>query len=374
MDIYFWILALGLTSGQLIRLPFLGGGITLLDISVLALTILILFKTKFQLRKPLFLIPGLFFILITILSLIFTPLNLTPAETFTSFSYIARFFLYLVFAVSVFSLKKDLSKSFILSGFAIAVLGVLQIIFLPDLRFLAAQGWDPHYFRLVSTFLDPNFTGAFLVLTLILITQKAKINLFFFTLVYLALLLTFSRSSYGMFLISGLVFSVIKKTKKYALITLILFGFLLFGFQVYTRLVASPRNIDRNQSASFRLSTWQQGAILFQKSPLSGIGFNAYRYGIKQYNLGDKKFIASHGSSANDSSLLFVLSTTGILGLAAYIYFLFTLIKTNKILVVGITGLLFHSFFANSLFYSPILLWLLIFSLQKNYPDKQDLF
>lgn len=364
MDIYAWILALGIVSGQLIRLPFLSGGITILDIAVLFLTLFGLLKLKFRLKNPPFFRSALFFILIALFSLLLTPLHLTLDAYIISFSYIARLFLYSSFAWIIFSLKKDLSKSFIFSGIVIAVLGLLQIIFLPDLRFLANQGWDPHYFRTVSTFLDPNFTGAFLVLTMILLLQlkKERFSILIFALIYFALLTTFSRSSYLMFLSSGLTFSFLNKSKKYLFLTLILFAFLLLGFKTYSILVAAPRNIDRAESASFRFSTWQQGLTLFQKYPVLGIGFNAYRFGINQYNLGDQQFLESHGSSGNDSSLLFVAVTTGIIGLLVYLYFLFSLMKSSKIITAVILGLIVHSFFSNSLFYPPILVWILIIS------------
>lgn len=362
MDILSWILTFALSSGQLIRVPFFSGGITVLDLAVVSLSLYGLLMLKFKLKKTPFLIPGLIFIFIAILSLIFTPLHLNTGELFNAFSYTGRFLLYLFFAWVFFSMKKNFSKGFIFSGFAVAVLGLLQIFFLPDLRFLTNQGWDPHYFRLVSTFLDPNFTGAFLVLTLILIMQlkKTRVSCLFFIMVFLALLLTFSRSSYGMLLVSGLTFSFLKRSIKYFFATLMLFAILLLGFETYSRMVATPRNISRDKSASFRLNTWQQGFTIFKNHPVLGIGFNAYRYGIKEYNLGDKQFLESHGSAANDSSLLFVLSTTGILGFGAYLYFLFTLLKSNKILAVGLIGLLFHSFFANSLFYPPILALILV--------------
>ncbi len=358
MDIYSWILALGIASGQLIRLPFLGGGITVLDFTVAFLSVYGLFKLKFRLKNPLFLKPALLFILVALLSLLFTPLHLNFNQYLISFSYIARFFLYVFFAWIIYSGSfLDIKKTFFLSGIAFAVLGLLQLVFFPNLDFLAASGWDPHYFRTVSTFLDPNFAGAFFVLIMILLLQfkKEKYAGIFFTLLYIALLTTFSRSSYLMFLVSGLTFSFLNKSKKYFILTLVLFAFLLLGFKTYSILVATPRNISREQSASFRFNTWQQGFVLFQKSPVLGIGFNAYRFGIEKYNLGNQQFLESHGSSANDSSLLFVLSTTGILGLGVYLYFLFSLFKSNRTAAIGLTGLLIHSFFSNSLFFPPIL-------------------
>ena len=179
------------------------------------------------------------------------------------------------------------------------------------------------------------------------------------TIVYLALLTTFSRSSYLMFLVSGISLAFFQKSKKILLGTFILFIGLLIGFQIYTQAVATPRGINREQSASFRLSTWQQGLTIFQHSPLMGVGFNTYKFAIREYNLSDSQFLESRGSTTNDFSLLYVLATTGIVGLTVYLLFILHLPP------VAILGLLIHSIFANSLFYPPILLWLILFSIKK---------
>lgn len=359
------ILALGLTSGQLIKIPINSGGVTLLDVTVFLFCLVRLINIK-RLAKPNTLITSaLVFIGVAIPSLILTPLHLNLSEYLISFSYIVRLFLYVLFTWLFFS--KELTKVFFLSGISFAILGLLQFIFFPDLIFLNSLGWDPHYFRAVSTFLDPNFAGAFLSLSLLLIIQKfskdKRWDIFFFIIIYLALLTTFSRSSYLMFLASGITMSLLKKSRILFFITIILFFGLMLGFQIYSQAVAKPRNIDRSQSASFRLSAWQQGFTLFQKNQILGIGFNAYRYAIREYNLGDKQFLESHGSSSNDSSLVFVASTTGIIGLGAYLFFLFSLIKhKNKVVTSAMAGLIIHSLFANSLFYPPILIWLLVMS------------
>lgn len=370
------ILAFALAAGQLIRIPFATGGITILDITIALFCCWGLLKIKFQLRKPpAHISAALIFISLATVSLLITPLHLKFSEYLTSFSYTIRFSLYILFAWLATSdafgdFRQSLQKVLLLAGISFAVLGLLQFISFPNLEFLNYAGWDPHYFRTVSTFFDPNFAGGFFVLTLLLVIQNLaadrKWNTLFFITIYLALLTTFSRSSYAMFLTSGLVFSVLKRSKKFFISTIILFAVLLLGFRIYTQLVATPRNISRTQSASFRLNTWQQGFILFQKFPILGLGYNAYRYGIREFNLGDENFLQSHGASSNDSSLLFVASTTGILGLTAYLYFLWTLFKSsdkkNFILTAGLAGLIIHSFFANSLFYSPILAWIMITS------------
>ena len=372
---FVWILTLAIISGQLIKIPIgTHGGATLLDVTVIALCLLGLWRLKFNLGKPPPVILGaIFFIAVATLSLILTPLTLDPIQTMTSFSYTIRFFVFvllgwLIYLGSFPTLRKNIYRVLLISGLGLAILGLLQFIFIPDLRFLTNLGWDPHYFRTVSTFLDPNFAGAFFVLTIILWYQKFAIAkkwyLLLFLILYLALLTTFSRSSYLMFLVSGLTLSFLKKSGKIFISTAILFIILLIGFQTYSQFVAKSRGIDRGQSASFRVNTWEQGLNLFQKSPIFGIGFNAYRYAIKEYNLGDEQFIQSHGSSSNDSSLLFVAATTGVLGLIIYIYFIISLIKysypQNPVLISAMAGLLIHSFFSNSLFYPSILIWILL--------------
>lgn len=373
------ILAFALTAGQLIRIPLGGqGAVTILDITALIFCLVAFFNLKTKLKKPPpHILVAFIFIGVAILSLLFTPLKLTLSEYFISLFYILRFTLYIIFGwllfLNAFNLQNKISKILLISGISFASLGILQFIFFPNLNFLQIAGWDPHYFRTVSTFLDPNFTSAYLVFTLILLASLQSANSknrwqfgLMFTVIYLALLTTFSRSGYLMFLTSGLAFSFLKKSFIYAFVTVALFVILLAGFQIYTNLVSQPRKIDRTQSATARLDTWQMGLALFQKSPVLGIGFNAYRYGLKEYKLGDAQFISSHGSSSNDSSLLFVLSTTGIIGLLVYLHFLWALIKSsgfkNITLVAAVTGLLIHSLFANSLFYPSILAWILIIS------------
>ena len=372
-----FILITSILAGQLIKLPVTNNlGPTLLDFSVIFLVVYGFIKLKFKPKlPPSYISAGGIFITIASLSLLTTPLHLNKFEYLISFSYTLRFTVIILLGWIIYSegLKLSLEKILTFSGVGLAILGLTQFILFPNLTLLENQGWDPHFFRTVSTFLDPNFAGAYFVLTLILLSthlgegkyRQPRVFIIFLA-VYFALLTTFSRSSYLMFLVSGIIYSLLKKSKFLFLSTIILFSVLLLGFQIYTEAVAKPRNIDREQSAQFRLSTWQQGLTIFEKSPILGIGFNAYRYAIKEYNLGNEEFIKSRGSSGNDSSLLFVSSTTGVVGLIIYLYFLISLIKysysKNPVLISALTGLLIHSFFANSLFYPPIFVWLLLIS------------
>lgn len=370
------ILTLSIIGGQIVKIP-LGthGGMTLLDATLVVLNFLGLIQIKFDLKKPPTLIlSAMVFILLALLSLALTPLHLTFEQYLTSFFYTVRFSLYLLLGWLILSgalvtIKENLHKILLTSGAGLAILGLLQFILLPDLQFLQRGGWDPHYLRTVSTFLDPNFAGAYFTLTLLLMAshlggipdRTPRIYYLLFTACYFALLTTFSRSSYAMFLTGGLVLAVLKKSKHSAFIIMLLFLGLMLGFYLYTQTISTPRNIDRTQSASSRLSTWQQGLAMMQKYPILGVGYNSYRYALKELNLADEQFIQNHGASGNDSSLLFVLSTMGILGFISYLFFLVSLVKQGgKLLKASLAGLLVHSFFANSLFYPPILLWIVL--------------
>lgn len=353
MSIFAWIVTLALTAGQLVRLPIGQGAVTLLDLVVIFSIIFNLHKINFK-KMPLFIKTAFLFMAVATLSLLLTPLPLELSERLISSSYLVRFGSYILFG---WIFQDRLLEVLKLSGVALAFLGLLQFIIFPNLGFLQSLGWDPHFFRLVATFLDPNYTGAFLVLTLIFLRK----NYLGFSIVYLALLLTFSRSSYGMFFVSFTFLAFLTKSLRLQFLTFLLFGGLMLGFFIYSQLVSLPRNIDRTASASFRMTTWTQGWQLWQKHPVLGVGFNTYRYAIREYNLGDEQFLQSHGASSNDASLLYVASTTGILGLLVYLNFLFSLLK-NRLVVSALAGLLFHSIFSNSLFFSPILLWIILTS------------
>ncbi len=387
------ILAFSIISGQFIKIPVSGfNGPVLLDFAVAILNLILLIKLRLQLKKPnLFLNLGLLFSAIAFLSLILTPLKLNLLEFIASFFYIARFFNYILFGWLIYCdfLKKSKNEIFwviILSSLGLVILGLLQFFFLPNLLFLTDDRWDPHYYRTVSTFLDPNFLGAFLVMSMLIAISnnqrfiKKYLFVVFFALCFFALLTTFSRSSYLMFAVSLATYSLLKRSLKMFLYTLILTALLMLSFYIYTQVISKPRNIDRNQSASFRISTWQEGFKLFQSSPILGVGFNSYRFALKQYKLVPDSFLESRGSSTNDSSLLYVLATTGLIGVITFVLFLASLAKlafdnirkngvSGAVLFASLLGLIVHSFFNNSLFYPPIF-FLLILIATETIPKK----
>src|SRR3989344_8979411 len=164
------LILLAIVAGQLIKLPIGGsGGPAVIDIVVLLLDAILLFRYKFKLPKPpVFIKPAAVFIIIAIISLLLSPLSLTNSERLIGFFYTVRFSSIILLG---WLLNFSAIKTLLISGVILSVLGLLQFIFIPDLGFLTPAGWDYHYFRTVSTFLDPNFLGAYLVLTLLLFSS-----------------------------------------------------------------------------------------------------------------------------------------------------------------------------------------------------------
>lgn len=386
-----WLILLaGLVSGQLIKFSSQGSsGPILLDLSVILFDILALINLKFQLKKPPVILKLIFlFIIVSFISIIFTPLVLNTDEYINSLSYSVRFISYIFMGWLIYSQAfkvsaKSIINMLIFSGFILAILGILQLIFIPNLGFLSESGWDPHYFRTVSTLLDPNFAGSYFALTLLLMISqygnfiRKKFWIIIFVVVYLALITTFSRTATLVLAVSFFTYSLLKKSVQMFLLTLVLLLGIGLGYIMYNHQIAKPRNIDRQQSAAFRLSAWEQGWQIFLKAPLLGVGFNSYRFAVREYRLGETGFLSSRGSSTNDSSLLFVASTTGIIGLITYLIILFSLEKEalknhfqNKragtLLASALPALLLASFFINILFYPLILVWVILTASQIN--------
>ena len=176
-----------------------------------------------------------------------------------------------------------------------------------------------------------------------------------------------------MFAVSFGLITLLQRSIKTAALTFVLLLIMFGVYSSYKVHIAAPKHVDRAQSAASRITTWEQGWSMFSKTPLLGVGFNAYRPALAQYNLASPDQIKSRGASSNDSSVLFVACTTGVIGLSVYVLFFGEILRRGwqlyqrkntmgVIMIATITGFLSQSFFANLLFYPFILFWLFIIS------------
>jgi hypothetical protein len=115
------------------------------------------------------------FLVVAGMSLLLGSAVLDHSQLLTSAFYPLRFASYAVMAFIVFDsvsypvVALDRQKQLILwiivllgSAVLMAIGGFVQLLILPDLSGLAKYGWDPHYNRLVTAMLDPNYAGTYL--------------------------------------------------------------------------------------------------------------------------------------------------------------------------------------------------------------------
>ncbi len=364
------VLLLAFPIGQLARLDFINRELVFhLNDLLVALTVglWILSERKKALdlvRKSSITKPVLFWLGAVVLSLLVNLPHLSVREFLVSALYPLRWTIYFLLYFVFLSGKSKLNIRKWLIGVTLAVVisGLVQYRFLPDTVFLSAYGWDDHYYRLIGTFLDPGFTGIILVLGLLLIFDaRGYLDWFrrkwrYFLVLgssYLAMALTYSRASYLSYLAGFAVFSFYRKSAKLFLIAAVILAVTL---PLLPRVHGEGTRLERENSVIGRLNNWRETVLVWTKAPVFGVGFDAYRYATKAP-------LTSHAGAGADSSLLFVLATTGLIGLFAYSGVLWSLWKRgNKSLLftASLAAVLVNSWFNNTLFYPFVIEWLWI--------------
>jgi O-antigen ligase len=268
--------------------------------------------------------------------------------------------------------KELLFNSLIVISFSSAVFGWIQYLLYPDLTALKYLGWDDHLYRLVGTFLDPGFTSLIIVLGTILtifayLRSRKRALLLLIVFFLLSLAFTYSRAGYlALFVGLGAVAVLTKKVR----FTLLLIISLVAAILILPKPAGEGVNLVRTYSISSRIQNYQETLLIFEKSPVVGVGFNNLCLSRKVYLGLDQS--GSHSCSGSDSSLLLILATTGTTGLIMFISVivaLFKLIKRDfytEVLIVSGMTLFIHSLFTNSLFYPWVMVYFaLLLSLQK---------
>jgi len=346
-----------------------------------------LFFKKRKITSILFL-PIFLWSMVMCLSLLSNSGTLALSELFTSSLYIFRWCLYACLFLIILDVDAQF-KNFLLFllmsvGQIIVLFGFVQYFWYPSLRNLYYLGWDEHLYRMFSVFFDPNFAGVFFVLVFLLTVGQINLNLvknqrlafvlcFFSVLDIIAIYLTYSRSALLTLIVSVAIFLVLYGKKKVLLGILIL----LIGaiFIAPKSLQTEGTNLFRVTSSEARLSSATTAVAIVKEHPFLGVGFNAYRYAQKE-QLSAHDWMETHAGAGTDNSFLFVLATTGIVGLIFYIYLWVQIgrviyqqrAKTadrqkwgmSVVTLASVGGVFISALFINSLFYIFIMEWLWI--------------
>ncbi len=305
---------------------------------------------------------------------------LTDRELLASSFYILRWLEYaLLFFIVADVIRNEaaarrLMRWLFAAAALLAILGFIQLRIFPDFRFMVPQGWDPHLGRLLSTWFDPNFLGGFFAFVIALVTGvavfaagKERIALWVLNaLLFAALVLTFSRSAYAAFF-AGVMTLTLLKSRRMFLALLLVLAFVVTSVPRVQERIEGALNLD--ETARLRLVSWENALAVYRDHPVTGIGYNTYRY--VQVIYGFQKDAAEHSAGGSDSSLLTILVTTGPVGLAVYVWILWASLSIawssyrqganqfTRGLGFGAVGALLsvivHSFFLNSLLFPHML-------------------
>lgn len=376
-----FLLILSIPLGQFGRVPGLDPtiGVYLTDILLTLFVFcgLVYLLSKRQLKTNLAIGVGLAFTVWALTTLVLGTSSLTLAQTAISALYWVRWVLALALFVVIYSFHKtepeilnDVPKWLVFSGLLLAGIGFGQLVIFPDFGKLdPSLGWDPHLNRLNSSFFDPNFTGAYLVLCLAVLggirggRGTRWIRGVVAAVLTVAIFFTFSRSTWLMLAIIVFIYGLFKARWLLLISLVVAFGAYFAVPRVQTRLAGIT---DPADSAQFRIASWQEGLTLSSRNLLTGVGFNALRYAKDASEFYDyRPDLSTHSGAGFDSSLLVVLATTGIPGLFIFgLFYLAVVVEVlrgnrnfrEKLLIVAaLVALLVESNFINSLFYSPIM-------------------
>jgi O-antigen ligase len=257
---------------------------------------------------------------------------LNGLAVFVSLAYLARWLFYFaIYVVAINCLRaRDVERVWTALEMAIllfAIFGIFQAAFLPGFAQMVYKDsrpymdWDPQGHRLVSTFLDPNFAGAFIDVALVVgfarLAAGVRVAGWKMLVLATALVLTASRSSILAFLVGGasvlLIRGVSKKVLRVlvaaAVVVLLALPKLLAFARAYNKLTLA------DASALARLTSFLHGWTVLKDHWLIGTGFNTWGYVAERYGY-LRSFTATYGL---DGGLFFVLVMTGIVGLTIYV-------------------------------------------------------
>lgn len=313
------------------------------------------------------------FLVFAATSWIFSIFIFERIEVLYGLLYLFRLSAYMFFGVYVWNfVKKEITNRNLLLNSLLAIsivsafLGWIQFVILPDIKPFFVWGWDMHLFRIVGTFLDPTFLSLIIVFGSIIsvknyIDTKKWLYIVITIFLLITLAFTYSRAGYLAFIagISALVFL----EKKYKKLLFLGIGLIVLAFSLPT---SKNHSIElfRTFSAVSRIENYKQTINLFSKSPVFGVGYNNMCIAYQKY-IGVQDF-SSHACSGSDSSILFILATTGVIGLIALVFgfwrIMISLPRNSYFIILGssFVALLVHSLFGNSMFYPWIMGWMVI--------------
>jgi|GEM_PF-293337 len=405
-----WLLLGSLIVGQTVRLNIaqISGTVTdfLLPVVLLGLFYGVIIKGRIKIFSG-YLATGWWLLLAVLPGIILAWQRLPSADFLVAFSYCARFFAILLLIPLIRTLQFSyfrLRAALVVGALILAFVGFFQLLVLPTLPpvtetffsrlflTMSGGGWDPHQYRLFSTWFDPNFLGLFFVMALGLIlvgfgkfvavttpevvhgatsgvVRRFDLILYWMAglIIFIALTLTRSRASFLALLAMLVIYFLFSNVKRFFVPIITVCGLALLLSPAFTaRIFVSPAT---DPTMQLRLQSWQQAIWHFQDYPWFGVGYNAY--GVEQLATGNVTNANIHSLAGTDNFVLLFLVTTGLWGviilsfgisrfLAWQIYFARGGSEAALSVLLLFVALFTHSLFIQSFTYIHLLLPLVL--------------
>lgn len=387
------ILIISAALGQFTRIPFGNGALYASEFIMFAVfSLWFLWRTyiKKSINVRWIDISVIFVIIVLLVSLLLATQVFSTNATLIGLFYWIRLCAYLfLFRITDDLIEYDPKISLSISTVieyviaAFAFLGLIQFLVFPDFSQYVQHGWDPHYYRVLSTFFDPNYAGLYMSIGFLFILgrwyeQKTLQRTSLLIVILISILLTYSRSTY-LALFAGLsVFSVLKD--KRILIVMVVLGFLAFVSipRVQERIIGA---ISFDETTALRFEDYRKTYEIFSDNIVFGVGYNVFRDAQEDYGFfrNDRgvNYDGGHAGAGADNMILYIAATTGIMGLIAFgIYIVsltyIALFSSQKAILLSIlASWLIHAQFVNSFFFMWIfLLVMIIFAMYHNEKGK----
>lgn len=329
--------------GQFARISFFNQQVNIYPYEVLmavALTLLIVKHKSSPFRGKVTFKSIHFFVLILLASFLLSFRSFDMYENSIGFLYLFRLFFYLLhfvyLAIHLRKFKKEsghLFKEMSFLVFIIILTSWLQYIFYPNLRNLLYQGWDPHLYRVFGSFFEPFLAGAaiglcffFVYFRMFFKKGQRYVKCFILGILFLLLMLTFSRTVYVAFIVSLITLFI--RQKKYTLIGLTVAAFIILAIFI-PKPIGVGVQLFRTFSLDTRIQNAVEGVQLWMKNPILGVGYNRIRY--EKAGLGlTAKYDVSHAASSYHSSFVTILVAGGMLGLLGFLGMLWMLRRISN--------------------------------------------
>ncbi len=230
------------------------------------------------------------------------------------------------------------AKVFVIAGLVSLLIGAMQYFLMPDMRIFQYLGWDDHLSRLALPHFDPTFSAVMLSLAALSFPRFLPIFL-------IGILLTYSRSVWLSLIITATSFI---RPVKYLLVIPVFIIFIL----LLPKKFGEGTNLLRTFSISSRLESDISYITKYKWDLIIGRGFNTLILDVPDSTYDN------HATGPNNS-YLYLLTTTGILGLVGWGIFMKKLYM-QSIHKPMLMFFFIASLFNNVMFYPFALIWIFL--------------